>query len=189
MSPRKRDQGNGRQLSKEQAAVAAMVAEARQRGLVLTGPIGLLRLLTKNVLQRIQQVSLHRTHSRRWVAHKIVAIANHRGKGHLATAQARRRRSISSEPRSRACHGGRSAQVRIPLARFSAFVERSIGRYVFPGHVRDAGQKRRSRSSAGPVQHGNAPPPAGTARSWWWTVCGRSRPEAHGQGDRPPWRR
>ncbi len=42
-----------------------------------------------------------------------------------------------------------SAQVRIPLVRFSAPVERSIGRYVFPGHVRDAGQKRRSRSSAG----------------------------------------
>src|SRR5689334_7156879 len=32
VSPRKRERGNGRQLAPEQAAVAAMVAEARQRG-------------------------------------------------------------------------------------------------------------------------------------------------------------
>jgi putative transposase len=41
----------GRQLSPEQAAAAAMVAEARQRGLELTGPDGLLKLFTKNVLE------------------------------------------------------------------------------------------------------------------------------------------
>src|SRR5918911_4986091 len=50
-SPRKRDQESGRQLSPEQAAAAAMVAEARQRGLELTGPNGLLKLFTKNVLE------------------------------------------------------------------------------------------------------------------------------------------
>ncbi len=41
----------GRQLSPEQAAAAAMVAEARQRGLELTGPDGLLKLFTRNVLE------------------------------------------------------------------------------------------------------------------------------------------
>jgi transposase-like protein len=41
----------GRQLSPEQAAAAAMVAEARARGLELTGPNGLLKLFTKNVLE------------------------------------------------------------------------------------------------------------------------------------------
>ncbi|GAA5167036.1 IS256-like element IS1554 family transposase [Amycolatopsis dongchuanensis] len=38
-------------MSPEQAAAAAMVAEARQRGLELTGPNGLLKLFTKNVLE------------------------------------------------------------------------------------------------------------------------------------------
>jgi putative transposase len=48
----KRDQSDkGRQLSPEQAAAAAMVAEDRQRGLELTGPGGLLKLFTKNVLE------------------------------------------------------------------------------------------------------------------------------------------
>src|SRR5690349_8477806 len=41
----------GRQLSPEQAAAAAMVAEAKARGLALTGPDGLLKLFTKNVLE------------------------------------------------------------------------------------------------------------------------------------------
>lgn len=47
----KSDELAGRQLSPEQAAAAAMVAEARQRGLELTGPGGLLKLFTKNVLE------------------------------------------------------------------------------------------------------------------------------------------
>jgi putative transposase len=48
----KRDKSDeGRQLSPEQAAAAAMVAEARQRGLELTGPGGLLKVFTKNVLE------------------------------------------------------------------------------------------------------------------------------------------
>jgi transposase-like protein len=49
-SPPRSDKIEGRQLSPEQAAAAAMVAEARQRGLALTGPHGLLKLFTKNVL-------------------------------------------------------------------------------------------------------------------------------------------
>ena len=51
VSPRKRDNESGRQLSPEQAAAAAMVAEAKARGLELTGPNGLLKLFTKNVLE------------------------------------------------------------------------------------------------------------------------------------------
>src|SRR6478752_7622925 len=51
VSPRKRDQESGRQLSPEQAAAAAMVAEAKARGPELTGPNGLLKLFTKNVLE------------------------------------------------------------------------------------------------------------------------------------------
>ena len=39
------------QLSPEQAAAAAMVAEAKARGLALTGPDGLLKLFTKSVLE------------------------------------------------------------------------------------------------------------------------------------------
>ncbi len=51
VSPRKNTGAKGRRLSPEQAAAAAMVAEARQRGLELTGPDGLLKLFTKNVLE------------------------------------------------------------------------------------------------------------------------------------------
>src|SRR3982751_6803823 len=43
--------GVGRQLSPEQAAAAAMVADAKARGLELTGPNGLLKQFTKNVLE------------------------------------------------------------------------------------------------------------------------------------------
>ena len=48
---RKVEKRSGRRLSPEQAAAAAMVAEARARGLELTGPDGLLKLFTKNVLE------------------------------------------------------------------------------------------------------------------------------------------
>ena len=51
VSPRKSDDEAGRELSPEQAAAAAMVAEAKARGLALTGPDGLLKLFTKNVLE------------------------------------------------------------------------------------------------------------------------------------------
>ncbi len=51
VSRRKSDETTGRQLTPEQAAAAAMVAEAKQRGLELTGPNGLLKLFTKNVLE------------------------------------------------------------------------------------------------------------------------------------------
>jgi transposase-like protein len=51
VSPRKKPGVEGRKLSPEQAAAAAMVAEAKARGLELTGPDGLLKLFTKNVLE------------------------------------------------------------------------------------------------------------------------------------------
>jgi putative transposase len=51
VSPRESDKQAGRELSPEQAAAAAMVAEAKARGLALTGPDGLLKLFTKNVLE------------------------------------------------------------------------------------------------------------------------------------------
>lgn len=51
VSSRKKLDGEGRQLTAEQAAAAAMVAEAKARGLELTGPNGLLKLFTKNVLE------------------------------------------------------------------------------------------------------------------------------------------
>ena len=51
VSPPKKTAGRRRELSPEQAAAAAMVAEARRRGLELTGPDGLLKLFTKNVLE------------------------------------------------------------------------------------------------------------------------------------------
>jgi putative transposase len=50
VSPRKSDRKPA-QLSAEQAAAAAMIAEAKARGLALTGPDGLLKLFTKNVLE------------------------------------------------------------------------------------------------------------------------------------------
>jgi putative transposase len=51
VNPPRKSAGRGRELSPEQSAAAAMVAEARQRGLELTGPNGLLKLFTKNVLE------------------------------------------------------------------------------------------------------------------------------------------
>src|SRR3954463_14984762 len=51
VTPRKRDRKPAQELSPEQAAAAAMVAEAKARGLELTGPNGLLKLFTKNVLE------------------------------------------------------------------------------------------------------------------------------------------
>lgn len=55
ITPRKQDRESGRQLSPEQAAAAAMVADARARGLALTGPDGLLKLFTKTVLETALQ--------------------------------------------------------------------------------------------------------------------------------------
>ena len=51
VSPRKKIEGDGRQLSPEQAAAAAMVAEAKARGPEPAGPSGSLMLFTKNVLE------------------------------------------------------------------------------------------------------------------------------------------
>ncbi|MEU8657305.1 IS256 family transposase [Actinoplanes philippinensis] len=51
VSASKKTRGVERQLSQEQVAVAAMIADAKARGLELTGPNGLLKLFTKNVLE------------------------------------------------------------------------------------------------------------------------------------------
>lgn len=51
VSARRDESRPARQLSPEQAAAAAMVAEAKARGLALTGPDGLLKLFTKSVLE------------------------------------------------------------------------------------------------------------------------------------------
>ena len=66
VSPRKKTGAEGRKLSPEQAAAAAMVAEARQRGLELTGPDGLLRLFTKNVLETAlnEEMTAHLGHEK-----------------------------------------------------------------------------------------------------------------------------
>jgi putative transposase len=47
----KKIEKQGRLLSAEQAAAAELVAQARERGLELTGPDGLLKMFTKNVLE------------------------------------------------------------------------------------------------------------------------------------------
>jgi transposase-like protein len=51
VSAPKKTAGTRQQLSPEQVAAAAMVADAKARGLELTGPDGLLKLFTKNVLE------------------------------------------------------------------------------------------------------------------------------------------
>jgi putative transposase len=65
VSPRKSEK-SGRQLSPEQAAAAAMVAEAKARGLALTGPDGLLKLFTKNVLETVlnEEMTEHLGHEK-----------------------------------------------------------------------------------------------------------------------------
>src|SRR5947207_15789231 len=66
MSPGKRDERPARELSAEQAAAAATVAEARARGLALTGPSGLLKLFTKNVLETAlnEEITEHLGHEK-----------------------------------------------------------------------------------------------------------------------------
>lgn len=63
---REDETSSGRQLSPEQAAAAAMVADARARGLELTGPDGLLKLFTKNVLETAlgEEMTEHLGHER-----------------------------------------------------------------------------------------------------------------------------
>jgi putative transposase len=51
VSARRSEKKQGPRLPPEQAAAAAMVAAAREQGLALTGPDGLLKLFTKNVLE------------------------------------------------------------------------------------------------------------------------------------------
>ena len=47
VSTSKSEKNSGRQLSPEQAAAAEMIAQAREQGLDLTGPGGLLKVFTK----------------------------------------------------------------------------------------------------------------------------------------------
>ncbi|MBK0868315.1 IS256 family transposase [Saccharopolyspora sp. HNM0986] len=51
VSTSKSEKNSGRQLSPEQAAAAEMISQAREQGLDLTGPGGLLKMFTKNVLE------------------------------------------------------------------------------------------------------------------------------------------
>lgn len=64
VSSRKKIEGDRQQLSPEQAA--AMVAEAKARGWELTGPNGLLKLFTKNVLEAAlnEEVTEHLGHEK-----------------------------------------------------------------------------------------------------------------------------
>src|SRR5437763_12359231 len=66
VSPRKSESQPARELSPEQAAAAAMVAEAKARGLALTGPDGLLKLFTRNVLETAlnEEMTEHLGHER-----------------------------------------------------------------------------------------------------------------------------
>ncbi|MEX5711701.1 IS256 family transposase [Parafrankia sp. FMc6] len=66
MTLSKEDRDRGRQLSPEQAAAAAMVADAKARGLALTGPDGLLKLFTKSVLEAAlaEEMTEHLGHER-----------------------------------------------------------------------------------------------------------------------------
>jgi putative transposase len=68
VSARKDESKPARQLSPEQAAAAAMVAEAKARGLALTGPDGLLKLFTKNVLETAlnEEMTEHLGHAKNW---------------------------------------------------------------------------------------------------------------------------
>jgi len=66
MGSEKKVRESDRELSAEQAAALAMVAEARQRGLELTGPNGLLKLFTKSVLETAlgEEMTEHLGHER-----------------------------------------------------------------------------------------------------------------------------
>jgi putative transposase len=63
---RKKVNKSGRSLSPEQAAAAEMVALAREKGWELTGPDGLLKLFTKNVLETAlnEEMTAHLGHER-----------------------------------------------------------------------------------------------------------------------------
>ncbi|HLM22974.1 MAG TPA: hypothetical protein VK390_15820 [Propionibacteriaceae bacterium] len=69
VSPREGQTQAGQRLSPEQAAVAAMVADGKARGLVLTGPYSESKLFTKTVLEGQFSATLvvppSRAHSRR----------------------------------------------------------------------------------------------------------------------------
>jgi putative transposase len=66
VSAPKKTAGARRQVSPEQAAAAAMVADAKARGLELTGPDGLLKLFTKTVLEAAlnEEMTAHLGHDK-----------------------------------------------------------------------------------------------------------------------------
>jgi len=70
VSPRRSESKPSRELSPEQAAAAAMVAEAKARGLALTGPDGLLKLFTKDVLETAlnEEMTEHLGHAKNQAA-------------------------------------------------------------------------------------------------------------------------
>lgn len=70
VSTRRSESKPSRELSPEQAAAAAMVAEAKARGLALTGPDGLLKLFTKNVLETAlnEEMTEHLGHAKNQAA-------------------------------------------------------------------------------------------------------------------------
>jgi transposase-like protein len=63
---KKSEKQQGRRLSPEQAAAAELVALARERGLELTGPGGLLKMFTKNVLETAlnEEMTAHLGHEK-----------------------------------------------------------------------------------------------------------------------------
>jgi putative transposase len=100
MSPR-RSEKPARELSPEQAAAAAMVAEARARGLELTGPNGLLKLFTKNVLETAlnEEMTEHLGHEK-----------NRAGSGREAT-------NVRNGARSKTVISDATGEVRIDVPR------------------------------------------------------------------------
>ena len=66
VSPRRSEKEPGRQLAPEQVAAAAMVAQARERGLAPTDPDGVLKLFSKNGLETAlgEEITKHIRHEK-----------------------------------------------------------------------------------------------------------------------------
>jgi transposase-like protein len=101
VSPHTSESKPARELSLEQASAAAMVAEAKARGLALTGPGGLLKLFTKNVLETaLNEEMTERLGDEKSPAAQIVSRRT------CATAHGRRRWSRTQLAKSKStCHG------------------------------------------------------------------------------------
>src|SRR3954469_11441872 len=112
VSPRKKAGVEGRGLSPEQAAAAAMVAEARQRGLELTGPDGLLKLFTKNVLETALNEEM----------------TEHLGHGKNQAEEGRRSTNVRNGARSETVvsDAGGDVTINVPRAREGTFEPRPV---------------------------------------------------------------